>query len=423
MASVANCKFEPREVQILFSKTREAGYTSLKFSGAMCDRFIMQEIDRRKTFLLPAVIGIIPIPLGASSQSSRDGLEPVATAGDHYRRTEVLLGVNWRSIFGILRFLWVLAFSFIPFACFAQDSPPATVALKLNLETCSGSEGNLLPMPEDNEFVKNMGEDALLSWDRPKWVEVRLKDIYGDGCKLDGIALAGRITQDTFEIFTDAQEVLSSMRIDSTVGGYTLWLDSPGGLISEAIKIGDAVARNRMEAIVAFNGGCYSSCVLIFAAARTRSGIGDVGVHRPFSDEISVKDITYAEYLEQYEDIELIMKEYLGKYGVSPSLVDAMNVVPSDDIRVLSYVELEEFGLGYVNVAAEEYEKAMTRQICGREFYDLQQSWRNLIDQCDKNLGKSGDFIPACFDLANQTFPDFQQRSEECNELKESARP
>jgi len=40
--------------------------------------------------------------------------------------------------------------------------------------------------------------------------------------------------------------------------------------------------------------------LLVTRGMKSSSYLGNAG-HRPFSDEISAKDITYAEYLEQYE--------------------------------------------------------------------------------------------------------------------------
>lgn len=284
----------------------------------------------------------------------------------------------------------------------AEDS---YIAIGTDNKTCQASEGKFLPLPEIGSPEANF-----------KFIDSRIDEIFGKDCKLTGLLLSGNISNQTLKQLRLGLELLKARKEGQGMIGNVLWLNSPGGLILEAMKIGDVIAENEMSSIVTINGRCYSACVFVFAAAKTRSPIGDVGIHRPFGSEISVESLSYPEYLKKYETLTPVMKQYFSKYGVSPALVDAMNVVPSDNIKILSKHEMESFGLGFSNVAAKEFTKASTIQKCGQNYYELQLKFYAHIEECKKRVGAeyySGKG-QECWDLAHQAFPSYSEQFDIC---------
>lgn len=65
----------------------------------------------------------------------------------------------------------------------------------------------------------------------------------------------------------------------------TVSLDSPGGIVTEALAIGDAIAEAGYDTEVADGALCASSCPLIFAAgeARIAGAKAVIGVHQIFT--------------------------------------------------------------------------------------------------------------------------------------------
>jgi hypothetical protein len=283
------------------------------------------------------------------------------------------------------------------------------VAVAPDKELCKGSQGHLLPLPVVGSESANF-----------KSMMQTLNMDFGKGCKLNGLLIKGRISSATFPQVRLAVKLLEAKKNPQAMSAHILWLDSPGGLISEALKIGDLIARHDMEARVTPGSSCYSSCVLIFAAASIRVGIGEVGIHRPFSNEISSLSLSYADYLSKYEALTPVLKNYLSKFGVSPAIVDAMNIVPSDEIRILSTSEMESFGLGFQSVAAREFMKAKTIQVCGQHFHEMERNFYSLIATCGSNQGadESSSNLNACIDIANKKFPEYGKASMECDEKK-----
>lgn len=292
---------------------------------------------------------------------------------------------------------------------YSESPDESFIAIAPDKELCSGSKGHFLPLPDmDTEAASIDFINSVI--DRK----------FGSGCKLNGMLLKGKITEKTLPQLRFGLQLLETRRNNRSIGANTSWLDSPGGLISEAMKIGDVIAEHGMEAIVVFSGRCYSSCVFIYAAAKTRSGIGDVGIHRPFASEISAKSLSYSEYLKKYDALTPSLKQYFAKYGVSPALVDSMNVVSSDEIKILTDEERNSYGLGFNNVAAKEHDKARTIQICGQEYYDMHIGFHALIESCRKRFGVSAldDKDEECWALARQEYPSYSDKFDACKAKK-----
>jgi hypothetical protein len=66
--------------------------------------------------------------------------------------------------------------------------------------------------------------------------------------------------------------------------GKTLhvYLDSPGGNVEAAEKIGHIIRKYEAWVFVRSNAKCFSSCALIFIAGSRRTNLGVVGLHRPY---------------------------------------------------------------------------------------------------------------------------------------------
>lgn len=132
-------------------------------------------------------------------------------------------------------------------------------------------------------------------------------------------------------------------RITSTGGRvFAFTLDSPGGDLNEALKIGQLLRSNELLVAVPRNSICYSSCVLVFAGGVSRSPLGTIGIHRPYfaGGAASTSDARSA-----YSSIRAEVVEFLQDGGISSSLWDDMLAIPPEEIRELSFPELERYGL------------------------------------------------------------------------------
>lgn len=283
---------------------------------------------------------------------------------------------------------------------FADEKEESSVRIYLNKELCNSGEGLALI---------TSSESSLATINR---INSQIDEKEGKECTIDYISLMGDIKEKTFERIKLAYLLLKSRRKEEhSEGSAELVLTSSGGLITEAIKIGDFVGDKQIQSFVPIE--CLSSCVLIYAAASIRLKLGAIGIHRPFSTEIDSYSLSYSEYLKKYELITPILKRYLSKYGVSPMLVDAMNVIPSDKVKILTDEELEQYGLGALNIASLEHTKARVIQICGQDFHNMYRAFQSTLNSCVEHY--SYEKYYECKEFANQEFPKFAKMSDECD--------
>ncbi len=125
-----------------------------------------------------------------------------------------------------------------------------------------------------------------------------------------------------------------------------LVLDSRGGDVIEAIRIGELVRALRISTEVADRSLCASSCFFIWmngayrvsVAENSRSGSGPVGLHRPFL----VNPTNSEGSLQLQSKIMLEVRNYLEKNLIPRRLIDIMLTRPSNDIYWLTWNDIEE---------------------------------------------------------------------------------
>ena len=105
------------------------------------------------------------------------------------------------------------------------------------------------------------------------------------------------------------------------------WLDSKGGDVSAAIKIGRLIRKYDGQTLIAQNGKCYSSCALIFIAGVHRVNFGELGLHRPYLASAPQS----RETVEKQVPLMLSMiKSYVAEMGVTDNFYQEMvNTDPS----------------------------------------------------------------------------------------------
>ena len=160
--------------------------------------------------------------------------------------------------------------------------------------------------------------------------------------------IEGEIKKGDFEKFTNAF-------IDNPGRNSTVYLYSPGGDFSEALKIGRLVhalklttwAPQSMEKRIPLNEVsdpsnrvCASSCFFIFVAGAQRFG-EVIGIHRPYLPREAYQNLSMDEASQAHVAVGDIVKKYLKEIDVSPSYADRMMAVDSGEIEWLSEEEIK----------------------------------------------------------------------------------
>ena len=154
----------------------------------------------------------------------------------------------------------------------------------------------------------------------------------------DGL-LAAKISEEI--VPGDYETLLKGLR--SHPGKFTrkiVLLDSIGGSVPEAMRMGRLLRETGFEALVPSNGLCQGSCIYLLAAGKKRTVKGAVALRRPpFANGDSA--------LAQAASPRPVLSpaNYFREMGVNVSLAEAIYQVPEGRLRLLSQDDLLRYRL------------------------------------------------------------------------------
>jgi hypothetical protein len=156
--------------------------------------------------------------------------------------------------------------------------------------------------------------------------------IYADGPFVSG-------TAKEFASFVEAKHIRS---------GAVVLLNSPGGLVSEALDLGRAIRAAGLDTEVGVQDGiasgrggeCYSACTLAFLGGVNRTIPKDAvfGVHRFSTDA----NLSSNEALDLGQIQMSQISEYIAYMGVAPKFANEMVRSPASSINMLSQDQLRD---------------------------------------------------------------------------------
>lgn len=150
----------------------------------------------------------------------------------------------------------------------------------------------------------------------------------------------------------DTQKIIALIRESPSEFAQRNWqLDSNGGDILEAMKIGDLV-KNLYVSINVTNPTdfspktrCASACFFIYVSAVSRNAIdGSIGVHRPYFPPEVFANLSPAEAERKYAQLSKGVRDFLVDKGVPNAIIEEMFGLASNEIRWLSARELDAIG-------------------------------------------------------------------------------
>lgn len=152
--------------------------------------------------------------------------------------------------------------------------------------------------------------------------------------------------------------------------GTELWLNSPGGDVFEAMKIGRLVRELRLDTHAPDRVGntafcsahpqgtdlnkcsCASACFLIFVAGVNRHG-SHLGIHRVFPSHDSLKFMTPDEAAVVSGKATNAVSAYLAEMGVPIHFIQRLMVIPSNKIEWVSEEDISRYFSGYIPQLSE----------------------------------------------------------------------
>lgn len=146
-------------------------------------------------------------------------------------------------------------------------------------------------------------------------------------------------------------------------------LNSPGGDLMAAMKIGQTLRKVRAWVWVDRAAECASACVFILAGGVDRNIVpgARIRIHRPYFDKKSFANLPFPDAESLYSKQSEVAKTYLRDMGMSNSLFERMLRVPSQRSVLLTSTELDTIGLQGKDPAYEEWDRANQQKSLGDE--------------------------------------------------------
>jgi hypothetical protein len=169
-------------------------------------------------------------------------------------------------------------------------------------------------------------------------------------------------------------------------------IDSAGGSLVEAIKIGTAIREMRLATRIGtpfeiaqgapFNQ-CMSACLFMLAGGIIRDGPAadfskvKIGIHRPSFDSSYFAKLSVKDAEKKFKLLEKVSRKYLTDMGLSESFVQQMFAIPSTEMKFLD-------------------EEGFRKEFGNPPYY---QEW--IIANCGNRLNNAEEAIIAKYALAH----------------------
>jgi hypothetical protein len=164
--------------------------------------------------------------------------------------------------------------------------------------------------------------------------------------------------------------VTALARARSVAGALHLELDSPGGDMEEAMRLGRWLRHRYGFAAVREADLCASACVLVLAGAVHRSTAGTVVVHRH-----TLESPSPARARETWQRVQESVRRYLRDMNVPGTLLDLALEAPPEKGRTLTREEKKRFLLSGWDPAAEEERTATLAEYFGTTSGEFRRWW------------------------------------------------
>lgn len=331
-----------------------------------------------------------------------------------------------------IRFLGVACLLAGLAAC-GREPPPATPATGTVRTSADSSGGAISAAPLDKPAPRPMPEEVLAGTQWPAAAlgegdaRISCSSDYstGDGDllrSLDYFAVVDALSPcrdaDVVRLhyrgkidagFADTVERVAAMATRMGIRHRILDLDSPGGVIEDGIRAGDAMGDEHWTVWVREGAVCHSACVLILAAGDQRLVSGAVGIHRMI--RLSSTATTRQQLTAELQQVHAQLDDYLQRNGAATAIADLMMTVPSRDLRLLTTDELHEFGLEGANPVQDDLERLRVLRQCGQDFLRRKEAFQRALDQ---DCGKPGRHVDAMRDCGVGLLPKFGFPDKRC---------
>jgi ATP-dependent protease ClpP protease subunit len=133
----------------------------------------------------------------------------------------------------------------------------------------------------------------------------------------------------------DLAKIVASVSAPGNFPKY-FTLDSPGGDLLEAMRIGQFIRETATGTFVAKE--CSSACVFLLVAGTSRSALDDaaVGIHRPYFEAKEFSGLSLPEAEARHRQLRSAARRYLENMEMTTAAIEKMFSIGSDDVYYLT---------------------------------------------------------------------------------------
>jgi len=188
--------------------------------------------------------------------------------------------------------------------------------------------------------------------------------------------------------------------LDEHSGNYfrnVVVLNSPGGSVDEAMKIGRLIRSLGFGVIVPREAVCFSSCVYILAAGVDKTVAGAIGIHRPYFD--GGHSPTLAASLKE---VESRSAQYFDEMNIPVTLTEVMFTTPPNEMRILTPVELGQYRLNMTDYVTAEKRSLLAMEILGWTRNQYEAFLAEIDYRCSIYTGSPSKMMPCMREIATK---------------------
>lgn len=168
--------------------------------------------------------------------------------------------------------------------------------------------------------------------------------------------------------------------LDAFVYDQLVQLDSPGGSVSEAMKIASFLGETMRSTSIEPKDSCMSSCFFMFLSGGSRMyAKRNLGIHRPYYKAEYFGSLTSVEARNKYAEMDAKVREFLKNQQVPDEFISKMFSTPSESIYLIPAGEFEE-KIGFHQPWFEELGKSS----CKEDTMYKCMKYRNALDRLDQ---------------------------------------
>ena len=103
-----------------------------------------------------------------------------------------------------------------------------------------------------------------------------------------------------------------------------------------------------------------------------------IGIHRPFFEAELFAGLDKAEAEKKYNELLSNVRLYVDKMGIAPDLYQAMIQIPSNELRILTSAEVQNWNISGSDPAYKEYQRAQNVAKYGEPKMHVFDEWMKI---------------------------------------------